>query len=349
MGSISTTDARGLYTKYLIDVYRERISPLAFLRSFFPTKESVTKFVSIDVQRGSEKVAVDVQRGTEGNRNTFNKSTEKIFEPPYYKEFFDATQLDLYDKLFGLDGEVDNEVLAQLIDDIADKYVMLTDKIERAYELQCAQVLETGIVTLNAGINIDFKRKAGSLVDNSGSTWATGTNDPLSHLEAGANFLRQTGKSQGGIVNVIMGSAAFSAFIANATVKARADIRNFSLDSIRLPQRNSVGAVLQGEVAGGSYAFRLWTYPEYYENSSGVMTPYVNPKKVILLPETPRFKLAFAGVPQLLTKGAPVKKGAFVFGDYIDQKNEAHIFDVKSAGVAVPVAVDQIYTTQVLA
>lgn len=348
MGSISTTDARGLFTKMLIDVYKERISPLAFLRSFFETKESATKFISIDVQRGTEKIAVDVERGTEGNRNTFSRTTEKIFEPPYFREYFDATELDLYDKLYGLDGEIPAEIFSQLVEDVAEKLRLLTDKIERAYELQCAQVLETGIVTLQSGTNIDFKRKAASLVDNSGSPWS-GAGNPYTQLEAGANFLRQVGKSQGGVVNVIAGSAAFSALLDNATVKARADIRNFSLDSIRSPQRNSVGAVLQGEIAGGSYLFRIWTYPEFYDNASGTSTPYINPKKIILLPEAPRFKLAFAGVPQLLTKGGPVKRGAFIFGDYIDDRNDKHVFDVKSAGVAVPVAVDQIYTTQVLA
>jgi hypothetical protein len=66
---ISVTDARGLFTKMLIDVYQERIKPTAFLRSFFPSETSPTKEVAIEVERGFEKIAVDVFRGTEGNRN----------------------------------------------------------------------------------------------------------------------------------------------------------------------------------------------------------------------------------------------------------------------------------------
>jgi hypothetical protein len=101
MGSIKTADAKGLVTKMLIDVYRENIQVQSFLRSFFEVKESLAKTISIEVQRGTEKVAVDVERGTDGNRNSVSKSTEKIFLPPYYKEWFDATELDLYDIMFG--------------------------------------------------------------------------------------------------------------------------------------------------------------------------------------------------------------------------------------------------------
>ena len=104
--NISTTDARALFTKMLVDVYRERTTPTSFLRSFFKVKEGRTKEVSIEVQRGTEMIAVDVERGTEGNRNKFSKSTEKIFVPPYYREYFDATDLDLYDRMFGT-GEIE--------------------------------------------------------------------------------------------------------------------------------------------------------------------------------------------------------------------------------------------------
>lgn len=349
MANIASSDARALFTKMLIDVYRERTTPTAFLRSFFTVKEEITKELSIEVQRGTEKIAVDVERGTEGNRNKFSRSTEKIFVPPYYREYFDATELSLYDRLFG-STEINDGIFTAFLEQVADKLRLLQDKIERAYEVQCAQVFETGIVTLNAGINIDFKRKATSLVNLSGSApWTTGSTNPYAHLEAGGDFLRQVGKASGGVINALGGSLALSAFFTNTTVKERADIRNFYIDLVRTPQKNSVGASLVGEVTAGSYNFRLWAYPEFYDNAAGISTPYLNPKKVILLPEAPRFTLGFAAVPQLATINGGVKKGAYIMGDYIDERNHKHIFDIRSAGVAIPVAVDQIYTMQVVA
>jgi hypothetical protein len=346
MGSISITDARALFTQTLIAVYRERISPMSFLRSFFVVKESATKEISIEVQRGTEKIAVDVERGTEGNRNSFSKSTQKIFIPPYYREFFDATELDLYDRLFGsVDGTIDATIFGALMESIVDKLGMLQDKIDRSYEKQCADVLQTGVVSLQAATSIDFKRKTTSIVAKSGGArWTDAGISPYDDLETGCQFLRKVGKSQGGIFNAIMGKKAFNALLKNDKFLQRNDLINLKFDAVREPQRNSVGGALHGSLTAGSYQVNIWTYEEFYDNASSVSTPYVAEENVILLPEAPKFILSYAAVPQLIGQGAAPKKGAYLVGDYIDQRNTAHVFDIKSAGVAVPVAVDQIYT-----
>lgn len=348
MPTISTTDAQGLYTKKIIEVYRERSLPTAFLRSFFPTVESPTLELSIEVQRGFEKIAVDVVRGTDGNRNQWTQSSEKIFIPPFYREYFDATHLALYDRLYGA-TEINDAVFAAYLNNVVDKIMELQDKIERSYEVQCAQVLETGIVVLNAATNIDFKRKTASKVDKgAGNYWATGSVDPFADLEAGCNFLRQTGKAAGGVFNAILGSTALAHLLANTTFQTRQNLFNMSLDAVAAPQRNSVGASLHGRITCGPYQVNLWSYPQYYDNASGTSTAYVNAKKVTLIPENPRFKLGFAAVPQLITPEQPVQAGAYKIDEYVDERNASRIIDVKSAGVAIPVAVDQIYTVQVV-
>lgn len=350
MPIIPAEDARGIFTKTLVDVFRERPQTTSFCRSFFPSRVSNSRELSIEVQRGTEKVAVDVTRGTEGNRNSVSRSTEKIFLPPYYREYFDLTELDLYDRLFG-STSIDEGVFADFINETVDKTMLIRDKIERALEKQCAEVLLTGIVSLKAGTNIDFKRKAASLVDGgSGSYWTVGSVDPYVTLENGGNFLRQVGKVQGGILNVIMGSKAFNAFMNNPQVKTRADIRNFHLDNLRMPQRDAVGGVLHGVVSAGPYEVRLWSYPEYYDTENGTSTPYITPEKVIMLPEVPKFRMGFAAVPRLLTEGGiGAATGEFVVGEYLDHRRTSHIIDVKSAGVAIPVGVDQVYTVKVVA
>lgn len=347
--TISTTDARALFTKKLIDVYRERPVVMGFLRSFFVDKIESTKELSIEVQRGTEKVAVDVIRGSIGNRNQFAKSSEKIFVPPYYREYFDATDLSLYDRLFG-STEIDAGVFTAFLEQVAEKLGMLQDKIERAQEIQCAQVFLTGIVELINGTNIDYKRKAASLVDLlAGNYWTTNTVDPNEVLEQGSEFVRTKGKGQGINYNVLLGSEAYNAYVNNDIVKERADIRNFALDAIRAPQRESTGGTLHGEVAAGSYKYRLWTYPEFFDNAAGDSVPYLDPKSIIILPENPRFSMGFAAVPQLVTDGIGVIKGKFIFGDYIDEREATHDYDIKSAGLAIPVGVDQIFTAQVVA
>lgn len=347
---ISTTDARGLFTKMLIDVYQERIRPTGFLRGFFPTVTEPTKELSIEVERGFEKIAVDVVRGTEGNRNTFSKSTEKIFVPPLYREYFDATQLDLYDRVLGSQGTVNEKLFAALMNRVADRLGLLQDKIERAKELQCAQIIETGIVTIEAGVNIDFKRKAASLVNEGAGQYFADNIDPFKKLEAGCEFQRTVGKSGDAVFNALFGKTAWADFLANTKFLARQDFTNMSLDNVTGPARNGVGAAYHGMVTAGSYKVALWTYPEFYDNASGVSTPYLNAKKVVMIPSNPRFKLGHGAVPQLIGQpGQMPTQGEYVVGEFIDERKATHDFDIQSAPLAIPVAVDQIYTFQAVA
>lgn len=348
--AIAASTAQAILTKNLAAVYKERISPLGFLRSFFPEKISATKFISIAVQRGSEKIAVDITPGTEGNRNSFSKSSEKIFAPPVYREYLDATQLDLYETMFGSTSIEEAQVM-QFIEDLADHLGMLQDKIDRRYELQCAQVFDTGIITLTNGTNIDFKRKALSKVDKgAGQYWATATVNPFTDMQTAAKFLRQVGKSQGQVINMICGETAINDLFNNTIFKADADIRRIDRMEIREPQRNSVGGTSHGFVSAGDYIIRIWSYSEFFDDENDVSTPYLDPKNVIFLPENPGFFTGFGAVPQLIDMDNPtIQRGKYIFNDFPDQRKVAHDYDIQSAGVTVPLKIDQIYTLQVVA
>ena len=358
---ISIVQARGIFTQTLIATYSERPKVFGFLRSFFPSVETGTKEISIEVQRGTEKIAVDVMRGTEGNRNSFSRSTQKVFEPPYYKEWFDATDLDFYDMLFGQlsSGQVDAKMFSDWVSKVSEKIGFLQDKIERRYEVQCAQVIEDGIVQLDSVTNIDFKRKAASLinVNVAGDYWNVAGSDPIGDLLTGCDFIRQKGKSQGSTLNLVMGSKALLALIGHADIKENADLKNYGLAVITAPQRNAVGQTLHGTISVGPYMVNLWSYPEFYDNAAGVSTPYLSDNKCTLLPEKPMFKFAFGSVPMIVRDKSNAEfagyitqnASAFVIGNYIDDRSEKHIFDIKSAGIAIPVAIDQMYTLEVLA
>lgn len=350
--AISQSDARGLFTKKLLDVYQERIRPKSFLRSFFPSTFSPTKMVSVEVERGFEKVAVDVVRGSEGNFNRFAKSTEKIYEPPMWREYFNATELDIYDRVLGSQGSDNSQLFAELLNQVGDRIGQLQDKIERAKEIQCAQVLQNGIVTMVNGDNIDFKRKPTSIVDlniGTGGGYFYNNSDAFAQFANAAKFLRTVGKCADFTFLAIFGQTAFADFMANTKVLARQNLFNMSLDTILPPQLGTTGGAFHGTITAGVYRIQLWSYPDYYDNTSGISTPYIDDNKVVVLPPKPRFKFAHCLVPQLVDPGttrAP-QKGEWVYGDFIDNRNAKHDFDVQTCGVPVPVAIDQIYTMQV--
>lgn len=347
---ITSSDLRGRFTKALIDVYQERIRPTGFLRSFFPTVTEPVRLLSIEVERMGEKVAVDVVRGTEGNRNTFSRSTEKLFEPPIYREYFDATELDLYDRVLGSQGNANAPLFTALLQRVADRLGLLQDKIERACELQCSQVLQTGVVTLKHQQAIDFKRKAGSLVDLGAGQYFANNIDPFPKFEAGAVFLRTIGRSGDAVFNAILGSTALNHLLANTEFRARQDLVNMRLDAVVGPARNfNMGAAYHGSISAGAYTIQLWSYPQYYDdpNNNNTTTPYIDPKNVIMIPAMPRFKMGFGAVPQLVGEpGQLPQQGAFVYGEFMDERKAKHDFDVQSAPLAIPVAVDQMYTFQ---
>ena len=351
--AIPTVDATALYTKNLVAVYNEMTTVTGFLRSFFRTDLALTREVSIAVRRGTEKVAVDVKRFQEGNRNIFSHSDEKIFLPPMYWEYLEMTNHRLYEVVVGAIANGDGgNFFAGLVQEQARDFFELQKKIERAIEIQCAQVFDTGIVQLQNSANIDFKRKAASLVDKgSGNYWATGTISPYDDLENGANFLRQIGKAQGAVFNVLMGSEALRDFLSNTIVKERADILRYNLDTIDTPQRDAVGSSFHGEVSAGAYRFRIWTYPEFYDNSAGVSTAYINTKKAIILPENPSdFVVSYGLVPQLIDDNGTVpQNGEYLIQESRDTLQASHQMHIKAAPIAVPVSVDQIYTVQVVA
>lgn len=352
MPELSAIQARGMYTNMLVDVFREEIEPKFFLLSFFRVVTSRTKYISIEVRRGTERIAVDVMRGSEGNRNRMSLSTLKTFAPPYFHEYFDATQLDIYDRLFGT-GSIDDQVFANFLKEVAEKLAELRYMIMRAYELQAAQLLQTGIVTLKHGINIDFKRQAPSLVDLvSTGYWSVSGHDIYKDFGTGGKWMREKGKIGGGRYLSILGTDAYDAMINNSNFREQNDSKNFSLDGVAPAQANAEGGLYHGFIEARGHKYDIWTYDEVYDDPlTGASTPYIKPNYAIIIPPKPRFIRAHAAVPQLFRgMDTPViSEGDFVLGEHFDEKATAHNMDIKSAGVCVPVQVDGIYTMKVLA
>lgn len=352
--------ARNIFTKAYLQAFKENIPTPSFLKSFFDVKKYATKTIGIEVQRGTERIAVDVLRGVDGQRNQFSLSTEKEFMPPFYNENFDATLLDRYDRVFGAEANQVPATIGYLATDVADKYTMLRAKIERAKEKQCAEVFETGIVVLNNGDNIDFKRKAASKVDvGAGQYWTTAAADVEAQLIAGAEFIRKQGKNGTPEFNLVISGAAMVALKKTDYFKDNADYKQVQLIDIKMPQTTSFGAGYHGRIVAGAYIINLWTYDEIYEQKdTGVITRYLSENIAFMVPvKGTRFELAHAGVPAIIRDKANAEFGSMIvskaaeyyLNNYIDNKGKAHIFEIYSAPLSIPVTVDMIYTIQILA
>tara|TARA_R110002051_G_scaffold293519_1_gene358556 strand:+ start:657 stop:1835 length:1179 start_codon:yes stop_codon:yes gene_type:complete len=349
--NIPIADSTRLFTGTLIDVYRERVQFPTFLRSFFPSEFVRSKEVSIQVQRMGRNISVDLRRHSEGNLNDFSRSSEKIFVPPYHNEFLVANNHRLYDVAIGEIARGEATSISTIVAETAENMAVLQNTIEGSVELQCANILETGVVALSAVQDIDYKRKAASLVDlNTASDyWTVAASNPFKDFEDAGDFLRNTGKMSGMVINAIFGKEALRALRGNDKFIAEADLRRVNTIDIRMPQQEALGQTSHGEFAAGDYTVRVWSYNAEYDNAAGVSTAFVNPKKVICLPEAPRFKTAFALVPQLIEGGSIPQSSEYLVRDYIDNRRTAHEIHIEAAPLAIPVAIDQIYTFQAIA
>ena len=349
MAAIPVQDATALFTKFLIMVFKELPQTTHFLTSFFDPIESMTREVSIMVQRGDERIAVDVYRHSDGNRNTFDRSTEKVMLPPLYDEYFTANEHRLYDQVIAALDLGNTELFAQMTEEQAEQLVKIQDKIKRAVELQAAQALTSGIVELKSGDNINYMRQANSLVDKgAGNYWATGTVDPFADMEVSCEFIRKEGLVNTGDFICIMGSEVLRDFRNNTIVKERGEIDSFKLDELIAPIRNSTGATTHGQVSAGDYNVKIMGYPQFYTDENGVKQPYLDPKSYVMVPATGSIgKESYSAVPQLL--GQKPQKGRFHVTDFVDEKHTSHEIHAKSAPLIVLGKVDQVHTTQVVA
>ena len=357
-GTIPISEASPLYTAALKAKFWEPgdIRVNNFGRSFFPNELCAERYPIVEVMRGNEKIAVDVIRGTQGNRNQTSLFDQKAWDTFYYKEWFDATTLQCYYRAFGSDS-FNISAGAELVNGIAAEQKKNKDKIERAIELMCFNIFETGKITsLRDGSVVDFKRQAASMVNNNtngAGLWTDALHDPFVDLKLGGDFLRQKGKANGYYINCIFGTTAWQAFRNNDVVKDRLKEFNNKRDLIMPAQMESTGAVYQGQIDCDSYMLMCWTYNEFYDDPTYTgtgqanMLSYKNPNTVVMIPQNPMFRTFYGATPQLINPGAntlSLVKGEYILSDYLDAKNKNHQFFVESAPLPIPITVDRIYT-----
>lgn len=354
---LTTQQAEGLLLKGAIQKYVENRVPTTHMRGFFTRQTYDTTSIPLEVMRDNDYAAVDVHRGTIGNLNESGVWSAKEIVPPFYHEKFNINSLRFYERAMGLAASTATSTnRANLANEVAMTLVKLNNKIIRAEEIQCVQALETGVVTLVSGDSIDYRRKAGSLVDNSASPWTTTTTDIESQLQAAGTFINQYGANTTGVMDLTMSGSAWIALQKSSFFKDKANYNKVTLLAIGNPQ-NRNGATYHGQITAGSFIFNIWTYDGTYLNSSGVRTRLTDELKVIVTPSQGAiFELAYGAVDQIVKSdgasslsGMQISKAAadYYVWDNIDKNNLVHTMHMTSAPIARLITVDQVYTMKV--
>lgn len=361
---ISIQDHSNLVTKKLVGKFEEMIPVRSGFSGWFPEETTPTFEVDVEVQRDNDLIAVDVVRFTEGNKNKSSRVTEHKYVPPFFKEEYDFQRDQVYMNTIALGVGLDNAQVNSVITKNAFKNVQKNrDKIVRSIRKQQADVLQTGIVSLSNGDNIDYRRKAASIVnvDTAGDYWTVAaTATPLTDIRKGMDFLRNVGNSGGSAVNVVMRSAAYEAFLATAQIKEQGVnvIQQIQRININMPQFDGAsGFAHQGIVAAGDFTVNLWTYNEKYTDANGATQYYLAEDLVVMMPDDFQGKTIFGGLPTMNTTtigGVSVDVPGIVEANYLvrsysDKRTMSSTIELTSAPLVVPFTIDKIYTMKVLA
>jgi hypothetical protein len=358
---ISIVDHSSLVTKKIVGKFEEMIPVRAGFAAWFPEETTPTLEVDVEVQRDNDLIAVDVVRFTEGNKNKFSRVTENKYIPPFFKEDYDFQRDQVYMNTVALGVGLENAQVNSVITRNAFKNVEKNrNKVIRAIRKQQADVLQTGIVTMSNGDNIDYRRKAASMPTVS-TLWSNAVAaTPLTDIRKGLDFLRNVGNSGGSAVNVIMRSAAFEALLASTQVKEQGPntIQQIQRVNINMPQFEGVsGFAYQGMVAAGDFSVNLWTYNEKYTDAAGNTQYYLAENLVVMMPDDFQGKTVFGGLPTMNTTtigGVSVDVPGIVEANYLirsysDKRTMSSTIELTSAPLVVPFTIDKIYTMKVLA
>lgn len=293
-------------TLRMLAAYFQMANPTMFLSGLFQSPQQnfhSSEQVEIDIVRGGEQVAVVLTDLSTGYRmNETDIYTNKQFKPPIFKEAVAINAFDLIKRMAGENPFQQPDFRGNVITRIFQGLRQSDAKIRRVIELQAAQVLQTGIVTLidSAGValyTLDYSPKA-THFPTAGTPWDDPSPTIAADIGALAEIIRNDGLADPD--QLIMGVDAFEAFIADADIQKRYDNRRMNLGMIEPMQMRGEGGSFRGFVEIGNYRYEIWTYGGRYEHpQTGVSTQFLVPANCIVRASGGRLDATFGAIPNI--------------------------------------------------
>jgi len=256
----------------------------ALLSTFFSTVEtSDTEDIKFDVENKKRRIAPFVSPLRGGKLVEDEGYVTNTFSPAYVK---DKRVHDPNKALKRAAGETIGGSMAPIERHRANIAISTANQLEmlnRRKEVMAAEVLRTGKCTISGEgydtVVVDFGRKAAHTVTLAGAArWGQAGVKPLENLEDWTSTVLQ---NSGAVIrDVIMDTAAWRLFRADADVKAVLDTRplSASTDALVALQFAKLGMSYKGQVG----EVRFWVYQDWYVDDNGVEQPMLPANTVIL-------------------------------------------------------------------
>jgi hypothetical protein len=314
-----------------------------FLDRFFtgPIKTHNTELIDVDLYKGKRRVAPYTRSGNKSTpleRIPFQTQPMRI---PYIKlsrnlEAVLAAQRMPGEHVYSSRSQADRarEILAM---DLFD----LNDAVARAEELQAAQAIILGKVTIKGeeiDAQADYQRSAGNTY-TAPVLWSAGGSDPGADMRAAGLKVQQ---STGLTPDVaIFGQTALNAFLKNALVLNQIDTLHGDFGTVAANKIQYPGATYYGMFAG----FQIWTYVEWYlDDVTNLEVPLVPDNKVVITATSARNWRHYGPIIDL---GSLIPEKRFA-KSWVIEDPSARMLSVHSAPLMVPHDIDATVNLQVV-
>ena len=296
------------------------LSTTRMLSAFIERKEAhkpqfFTSFFTDVVFHNSAKVELDVRRsgariapvltslGVGNHRVEAKKITNNDWTPPVYGLEFGLNAVDAIKRPFGQDPYKDVNYLKNLQDQFNLMMPECEHMIRRGVELQCAQVLRNGTLTLPdvsgaTAFTLDYGAETDHKLVGVAVDWdePSGT-DRIGNVRTAANAVY----NDSGLTPkfLIMGESAKEAFMKDAVVQTQT-MRTGTGIGEQVPPQLRNGGAYHGKVSVGQFVLEVWTTSGFYESyPSGAPVKYLGDWEVIVIGENSSLTLTYGGIPRV--------------------------------------------------
>lgn len=254
----------------------------------------VTARVLVYAKDGQEAIPYGKHIGTLNTvRPTHIRS--KIVFP---KQFFDTIDPTIE----GYTGLTTNRN-DQITPKIAREQMLWRRDADRTLEVQCAQALSAGTITIvyedgaTATVSMGYTGDSLTVGDTLNlqpplegtNLWTANNSNPFNTIEDLINQIKESPGGQQGAFDVIMGYLAWKTIMNNPKLLALLDNRNVNIGQMS----PTAGAIYKGIFNG----VRIFQYSMGYVNSGGTRVQVFDPKKIVVLPQSPQnFSIEYGAV-----------------------------------------------------
>lgn len=297
-----------LSTKRMLAAYLEQSGQKAgFFTSFFQTPERnfhTSAEVTLDIVRSGAHIApvlTDLSAGF--NRSENRKAVNKSFKPAIYGETFGLNSFDAMKRPIGQDPFQDVGFLRAIQEAFTSEMTLREEMIRRGIELQCAQVLRTGVLTLPGPtgatqFTLDYQPKSTHAMVAPTADWdeTSGTkrlDDVRGICNVVADDSGYTPKY------LIMGELARESFFKDSEVQNQIRKDGTGIGEQVPPQLRNGGSY-HGRVSVGQYVLEVWSSTKHYLSlTDGTPQKYLGDWEVLVVGENPRLDLTFGAIPRI--------------------------------------------------